>query len=303
MVITEPGQITPHLHFLGSSTLCFYYIHGKTESILVDAGVTISAVSLAQQLHVLLVGPQQLTAIWLTHSHYDHLGSVPYLLQQFPGVQVGAHPVVKDVLANPKAIEHIHRLLTESERRHPEIQLPPVAQFAAFAIQQELQDNELVELGDGVRIRVLYTPGHTRDSLSFYILPDRALCGSDGLGVPSPTGFIQATFLSNYFDYLDSLHKMQQLDIELLCLPHGGVIQGKEAVQEHFRRSLTETMALRQRIEHYLKIYNGDSQRVTKQICDEDYQAQQIIQPIAAFLINLRAMVERTKKDLTEDTN
>ena len=54
--------------------------------------------------------------------------------------------------------------------------------------------NKIINFEDGISVQIIFTPGHTRDSIAFYILPDKVLYGGDGLGIPTPTGFIQAEF-------------------------------------------------------------------------------------------------------------
>lgn len=301
MFITQPGQISPHVHFVGNRMMCNYIITAKKQLILLDAGLTLSALILEQQIKRLQTDHCRLQAVWLTHSHYDHLGSVPYLTTKFPNLQIGAHPVAREVMQNPKAIKLMQVLNEASEKEYAHlIHLPPEAKFRPFPIDKTFRDKETVFPDDDISIQIIYTPGHTRDSIAFYILPDKVLYCSDGIGIPTPTGFIQVTFLSDYDDYLASLHKLQKFDIDILALPHAGVIKEKKDIQNHFARSIEETVALRERITQYLNDAGGDVDAVTARIADEDIERHQIMQPREAFMINLKAMVLRTRKDLFE---
>ncbi|HDL18436.1 MAG TPA: MBL fold metallo-hydrolase [Bacteroidetes bacterium] len=299
MFITQPGRISPHVHFAGNRMICNYIIAAKKQLILLDAGLTLSAVILEQQINRLQTGNCRLQAVYLTHSHYDHLGSVPYLMKKFPGLQTGAHPVAQEVMHNPKAVKLMQALNEESEKKYAHlIRLPPEAKFRPFLIDRIFRDQEIIYPDDTISMQIIYMPGHSRDSIAFYILPDKVLYCSDGIGVPTPTGFIQATFLSNYDDYLASLYKLQKLDIDILALPHTGVIKGRTDIQTHFAGSIDETVALRERIARYLTEFDGEVEKVTRRIAEEDIEKHQIIQPREAFIINLKAMVVKTKRDI-----
>lgn len=301
MFISKPCQISPNVHFVGNQMMCNFIIKTNEKLVLLDAGLTISALLLKKQIAALETNSEKLQSIWLTHSHYDHIGSIPYLLKKFPVNEIGAHPVAKQTLENPRAIQLIKLLNSESEKRFAkQVTLPDEAKFQTFEINRLFTNGEYIDLDYDLSIQIIYTPGHTRDSIAFYILPDKVLYGGDGLGIPTPTGFIQAEFLSHYDDYLTSLYKLQKMDIEILALPHAGVFKGYEDVNDHFDKSIEETFSLRNRISNYLKKHNGDVESVTNKIADEDLEKHQIMQPKEAFMINLRAMVVRTKKDLFE---
>ena len=299
MRILEPGQISEHVHFVGDIMMSTYLVLTRHQAVQMDAGLTTTALLLERQLKSLGFEQRPIHDIFLTHSHYDHIGAVPYLLQKFPGTRTGAHPLVSKVLASEKAVRLIRALNEEAEGLFAgQVKVPPEAKFRPFPVDITLHDGERRELDGITSITVYETPGHTRDSLAFYVLPDRLLYTGDGIGIPTETGFIQATFLSDYKAYLESLRKLQSLDVEILCLPHGGVIAGKADVENHFQRSIEETVRLRGRMETKLRKHRGDVEAVTREIAAEDYEKHRIKQPPQAFAINLRAMVALTKRDL-----
>jgi glyoxylase-like metal-dependent hydrolase (beta-lactamase superfamily II) len=122
-------------------------------------------------------GPVEL--VLLTHGHPDHSEGAPRL------AELTAAPV--------RALDPAHRLGDEG-----------------------LSDGDVV-VAAGLELRVLHTPGHTSDSLSF-VLDDAVLTGDTVLGrgttvVAHPDGVLA--------DYLDSLRRLQDLGGLTLLPGHG----------------------------------------------------------------------------------
>lgn len=298
MLLTNIGKISSHIDLIGSRSICCYLVNGSEQSVLLDAGMTADAETLSDQIHHQLNDPSRFTWILLTHSHYDHLGGVPFLVTRFPHLKVAAHPHVSEILNKANAVKLIQQLNAGYAEYHRKRN--PNIQFTSFQIDRFLSDNELIEIGD-VSIQVIYTPGHTRGCISFYVLPDQALFSSDVIGAPTTTGFIQPAFLSDYSKYLNSLYEFTKLEIEVLCLPHGGAIKDSNPAQSYIQKAIEHTISLRERIEKHLSNMDGNIEGVTQEIIEEDYQKHQIKQAIEPYRINIRAMVKTTKKDMFGD--
>jgi glyoxylase-like metal-dependent hydrolase (beta-lactamase superfamily II) len=98
-----------------------------------------------------------------------------------------------------------------------------------------LGDGDVVE-ADGLEIRVVGTPGHTSDSLSFVLAAERAvLTGDTVLGrgttvVAHPDGQLGA-----YLDSLSRLHRLAEThEIHAVWPGHGPVIDDALAVLDHY---------------------------------------------------------------------
>jgi hydroxyacylglutathione hydrolase len=120
----------PVLHVRAFEDNYIWVIRGNssTHAALVDPG---DATPVLAALPRLGVTP---TAILCTHHHADHVGGIPELLRQFPGL-----PVYGPAHEN---IEHLTRRLHDGD----EVRLPEL----------------------GLRFRVLEVPGHTRGHLAYY---------------------------------------------------------------------------------------------------------------------------------------
>ena len=116
-----------------------------------------------------------LTAILLTHGHYDHVMAVEELRKKY-GVKVYASEEEKEVLENPQynlSAGQSYELTVKADVLH--------------------KDGEILELA-GMDIEVFHTPGHTKGGACYYVSEAEMLYSGDTLFVCSvgrtdfPTG-------------------------------------------------------------------------------------------------------------------
>ncbi len=107
-----------------------------------------------------------------------------------------------------------------------------------------LADGDVVEV-DGLEIRVVGTPGHTADSLSFLVAAERAvLTGDTVLGrgttvVAHPDGQLGA-----YLSSLDRLHALAEAhEVAAIWPGHGPVIEDALGALDYYRAHRQERLA------------------------------------------------------------
>ncbi len=136
-------------------------------------------------------GAAEIAEIVVTHVHPDHLGGAADVLRHF-----GAVPVRK---------------------------MPWPGRDEAFELALEpLAHGDIVRV-EGATLRAVYTPGHARDHLCFYLEEERALFSGDlilGAGttvIPSDGG--------DMAQYLDSLERLLELPLACIYPAHGPKIE------------------------------------------------------------------------------
>jgi glyoxylase-like metal-dependent hydrolase (beta-lactamase superfamily II)/8-oxo-dGTP pyrophosphatase MutT (NUDIX family) len=144
----------------------------------------------------LLLGGQRLAGVVLTHHHPDHVGGVTAVVERYR-VPVLAHPTTQTLLAGKIRVD---RTLTEEGRD----QLP------------------LGTAPDGSgewHLQVLHTPGHAAGHIAFYERRYRFLLAGDlvstlsSIVIAPPDGDLSV--------YLDTLRRMQEVDVRMLLPAHG----------------------------------------------------------------------------------
>jgi glyoxylase-like metal-dependent hydrolase (beta-lactamase superfamily II) len=164
--------------------------------------------------------------------------------------------------------------------------------FQPFEADMELKDGQIIELGQGLTVEVLSTPGHTRDHTSYYIPEKKFLIASEASGCLDATGAVIVEFLADYDLYLSSLKRLAELPVEILCQGHRLVFVGRDEVRAFFDRSLKATTHFKNRVCELLDAEGRSLENVVMQIKAEQYDSNAgIKQPEVPYLINLRAQV------------
>lgn len=291
MIVESRGEITKGLSAIGKPELPAFLLIGERPALF-DAGMTFMGPLYIEGLRSSLGDEKRLSFNFLTHSHFDHCGAAPYLTRKIDRLQTGAHPLAAETFRKPGAVSLIRSLSEHFEKKNGGEDVS----FDGLEVDLLLHDGMEIELG-GLLIRVIATPGHTRDSVSFYIPKFRALIAGEAVGVYDGNMTIHPEFLSSYRDYLNSLDRLAALEPEVLMMAHYFTLTGPEA-RSYVAKSIERTRAFRARIEDCLHERNGDREAVVQRIFREDYlETGAILQEERPYLINLRAKVRAVAED------
>ncbi len=292
MIFQTTGRVVDDFYVLGMNSVPSYLLDGSCPAIF-DAGLTFLGKFYEESARVVL-GERKPRYLFITHAHFDHVGAVAYLTRSFPGLKIVTSTRAAQILARPGAIETIGRLSKQSGDLAQTLGATGLLDepFKQFVPDLVLEDGDEVELGDGLTVRALATPGHTRDFLSFYIPKKKILVSSEASGCPDMTGYVFSEFLVDYDAYVESIKRLQGLGAEVVCPGHYQVFTGEDA-RDLFGRSLRAAEEYRVLVERLLDEESGDIDRVIERVRAVEYDSKpHPKQQEPAYLINTRARVE-----------
>jgi cyclase len=249
-VATRPEPL--RLYVEGNVTI----IINEDDVVVVDAGgAPLAARNVIAEIRKLT--PNPVRYVINTHIHRDHRFGLQEYVKAFPGVQIIAHPGIRDIIAatspryladlvartdgpqrkvedeiarlrrqagpgDDRIIAHLERLLTRDihairREYRTVINVPPTL---------TVDDRLTLHRGNRtIEIRFL-GPGDTPQDLVVFLPRDRVLCAGDLVVHPFPYGYSDQPL-----EWANTLDKLAALDFDILIPGHGEVQRGKAYVQ------------------------------------------------------------------------
>jgi len=306
MIINTTGQIIEDFYTIGHSAIPVFLMDGVCP-IIFDAGFAFLGEIYAGEIKKIL-GNRQVEYLFLTHAHFDHCGSVSILKKHFPLMKVITSKKAKDILGRPNAIKLIKALNQSREEIATHIGTDFVSSgefepFEPFEIDKTVKEGDILKISNGLNVRIIETPGHTSDCLSYYIQEKKILISSEAAGQSDLTGYIVSDCLYDYDQYLSSIKRLSLLDIEILCPGHLFIYTGDDA-KKFLRESMQECEKFRRLVELCLDEEDQDLDRVMIRIKKIEYDSNDgPKQPEPAYLLNLEARIKAVAKKLNKTCN
>lgn len=230
MRFLEPQRVHPQIEYLGRQEMCVYLLQGK-EYMIIEGGMSYIVPSMLKQFRERDIDRSKITRLLLLHSHFDHCGIVPFFKRMLPQLKVLGSRRSQELYRKEKVVQFIR------DRNRETLQLLKMEKEAAelnldvdqIAVDEVVGEGDVIDLGDGVRVKIIEMPGHSSCSIAAYVEPLRALFPSDAGGIPGEDEEIFPSGNEDYLLYQKSLEKLQPLDLEILGAARNGVFVGKEA--------------------------------------------------------------------------
>ena len=182
------------------------------QSLTIDSGEAIERYQWFLRGYLAATERAEIGIATITHHHSDHSGNLKWA-QEFLGAEIAIPAGGRRLLAG---------------------RIP--------AKVDSLSDGDVVDLGGGVRVQVLTTPGHSVDSLSFYLENEGVLFTGDTL-LGSST-----TTVSDLGQYRKSLERLLALpNLKVICPGHGKIVNDpRERLQMYVdHRNMRERQILK----------------------------------------------------------
>jgi glyoxylase-like metal-dependent hydrolase (beta-lactamase superfamily II) len=267
---------------------------GEKYTALFDCGMAMCAEDTIQNIKNALQG-RPLDYLFATHTHYDHIGAAPFLRKEWPLLrlvtsQTGAGILLKDT---PRRVIRELSIAAAEECNAP---FDAVYSDDAFHADVIVKDGDIIPLG-GLSVQTLETPGHTRDTLSFFVPELELLIISETPGVLFPDGVVYPTYLTSYNDTIKSIEKCRKIPYKFLSLPHTGLV-GEKNANGFFDKALESATAC-----HDFILDMNEKKLDHETMLDmfvQKYGTETLFsfQPREAFITNARATIVCTLKEI-----
>ncbi len=190
------------------------YLLNLGELMLIDTGAGWSVDKIVKNFEKFGFDCKNLTKIFLTHCHIDHIGGAPEIKKRF-----GSKIYIHELDAPP--LEKGDPILTAASWYQ--------TSFPPTPVDVKLNSTEEILIIGEQKMVCLHTPGHTPGSICIYLDKDgkRILFGQDLHGP------LLEEFGSSLKDYGDSTKKLLDLDADILCEGHFGIYKTKKDVTNY----------------------------------------------------------------------
>jgi hydroxyacylglutathione hydrolase len=138
---------------------CLRISENSRECVIIDTGLDeTELIDFLEEKHL---NP---AALVLTHGHIDHIAGVNAMRKKFPEIKVYIHKIDAEMLSDPMG--NLSFMTGGSFTTKP----------ADFAVEE----GDIIEQA-GIRLEVLYTPGHTPGGISLYCPEEDVVFSGDAL--------------------------------------------------------------------------------------------------------------------------
>ncbi|WP_461834140.1 MBL fold metallo-hydrolase [Desulfothermus sp.] len=229
MRIVEPGKVTDNIYLLGKKESNVYLLDGGDEAAILGGGMIYIAPDVIEQIEKINIDPNKIKKAVILHSHFDHVGILPYLKKKWQWIEIIGSKKAKDLLSKEKvisSIQFLNDMILEKQnmkQKAKEIGLD----FPKLDVEKVVSEGDTIKVGN-FSLQVLEVPGHSSCSIALYEPKLKALFASDAGGIPMGDDVFTAAN-SNFDKYMDSLLRMSKLDVEIHLAEHFGAMTGEDA--------------------------------------------------------------------------
>lgn len=229
MRVRNPGKVREGIWFLGCRETGVYLIEGKKDSMIVSGGMSYIVPDLLEQFKAFKIDEGRIKKMLILHSHFDHVGIIPFFKRRHPEIEVYASERAWEILKMEKAVVTINEFSLDVAKRmgKEEIYSTYDLEWRNDISGSTVREGDRMELGD-LEVFILETPGHSSCCIAAYVPKLKALFPTDGGGIPFDDTIVTSGN-SNFTLYQKSLERLKDLEVEAYCADHYGYVIGEEA--------------------------------------------------------------------------
>ncbi|MFX1234578.1 MAG: MBL fold metallo-hydrolase, partial [Promethearchaeota archaeon] len=153
----------------------------------------------------------------ITHGHIDHFGACYKLQELNQKIKFYAH----ELDANSIELKNVE----EMKASYPGYDYTPIKLTKKIKIQ-----NEILTFGD-YSFECIHTPGHSPGAVAYLLEIDK----SKILFAGDIAGLSLKIYGGDFNDYSDSMKRLEELEVNILCDGHSGPIKPAKKVSEYIK--------------------------------------------------------------------
>jgi glyoxylase-like metal-dependent hydrolase (beta-lactamase superfamily II) len=288
MRTTTRGKIDDDLYLLGGSQVPLYLFQINADRwALVEGGVSMHAADVLQDITSIVGDLGRISHWFITHKHYDHCGTLPYLMPKLHNTRVYASVATVNAWRKPKTREVISSL--NDQVGQPNDSFIERMDWADLPVVP-VKPGDNLSLGNKYLLHAVATPGHASDQIAYYDPERERLFASDALGeFDESDGVWRPLVFEDYESYLTTLHNLERLRVRQLIPGHGGLFSGAMA-----RNAATSAYGECRRLEQRLmwRLCNGlDMNSFASELHEEWKRQSANFVPETLHLASMRLML------------
>jgi glyoxylase-like metal-dependent hydrolase (beta-lactamase superfamily II) len=211
-----------------------YLVEGK-EVVLIDTGIPSQLETVRSGIKKHGFSLKDISRIILTHcEHPDHAGNAGTFIKENPNISVYINPIGKEYLTKPSI---------ESENRK-KVMLPQMA--ARFGEQipipaariRYLKDGQVLDIGNGEKLKIMFTPGHQPSGLVIFEEKYHGLFINDLVG----NFFSDADFCLILTPPRSDIIKTQEILKNILNIPISRLFLGHYGIDINPKKVITRAL-------------------------------------------------------------
>jgi glyoxylase-like metal-dependent hydrolase (beta-lactamase superfamily II) len=229
MRIRKPGKVQERIWFLGREESGVYLLEGNNGSMIVSGGMSYIVSDLLQQFEEFGIDESRIKKLLILHSHFDHVGIVPFFKRRHPDIEVYASLRGWEILQMDKAILTINEFSQNVAKRmgKEDVYSTYDLEWRNDVSGKAIREGDRIDLGN-LEVSILEIPGHSSCCIAAYVPELKALFPTDGGGIPFNETIVTSGN-SNYTKYQQGLERLKDLDVDYYGADHYGYVIGEEA--------------------------------------------------------------------------
>lgn len=264
------------------------------KTALFDCGMACFGDTLVENIKKAL-GGRPLDYILMSHTHYDHIGALPWVRKAFPEARTCGSEHGRKVLKRPGALRQIRELGQEAAREYmPEAQVE--ISVEGLCVDVTVRHGEQIPLGNDQFFSVIETKGHTDCSLTYVLEPMGLMFASESTGIPERKGFVHTAILKDFEDSMEAVRRCRAYHAKNVICPHYGILPEPHAAAywDLYEKKAREEKAFILNLHREGKSFD----EILRIYCDAYWSDERATeQPYAAFAINAEHIVKTLMRE------